>query len=96
MLTLPSGGEQKLNEQNGPVTVLDDGTALGFRDLRLAAPPDDDWQFQPPEPETRSWEDEADTVNQDPDHDSNGTARHWFRRRHQADPLDEPYQEELP
>jgi hypothetical protein len=58
---------QKLDVQDAPVAALGDGTALGFRDLRLLDVPDDGGGWPPAEG------DEPDAV------DVTGPRRHWWQ-----------------
>jgi len=71
-----AGGEQqRLDVQEAPVAALGDGTALGFRDLRLIDPPDLTYQSEPPE------QSQADDngVGYDDTADLTGQPRHWWQ-----------------
>lgn len=65
VLTTPGGEPQKLDQPDVPATALGDGTALGFRDLRLAEPLTGDLWL-------------AGTTEADPDQPDHHEQRRWF------------------
>jgi hypothetical protein len=71
IVVIQQGAEpQKLDVQDAPVAALGDGTALGFRDLRLLDPPDDSDTWSSAEGDAEG--DEADATLTEP-------RRHWWQ-----------------